>query len=113
MATLEGKTILIIGGSSGIGLSVAKGALLSLASKVIIASSNKDRVEDALEKLRAVTANKDLPGLISGATLDAKDLKAFEAFFNDIGEIDHLVWTSGDKIKSGFKDINIEAHKGK
>ena len=81
MATLEGKTVVIVGGSSGIGFGVAKGALVSLAQKVIIVSSNQTRVDDALVRLRAATANKNVPGQLSGAVLDAKDLKAIEAFF--------------------------------
>ena len=51
MASLEGQTILIVGGSSGIGYGVAKLSLLSKASTVIIASSNKSRVDNALSRL--------------------------------------------------------------
>lgn len=112
MTTLEGKSVVIVGGSSGIGFSVAKLSLLSLAESVTIVSSNQAKVDDALQRLRASIAGKTVPGKLSGATLDAKDTRAVEAFFNNIGEIDHLVWTSGDKLRPGFKDIDIENYKG-
>lgn len=105
--------MLIVGGTSGIGFSVAKGALLSLAQSVTIVSSNQARVDDALERLHAATGGKNLPGSLSGAIMDARDLHAIETFFNDIGEIDHLVWTSGDKLRPGFKDIDVEKYKGR
>lgn len=112
MATLEGKTVLIVGGSSGIGFGVAKGALLSLAEKVIIASSSQQRIDDALERLRTATVGKNLPGKVSGAILNAKEIRNVVAFFDSIGEIDHLVWTSGDALKRGWKDVNLESLKG-
>ena len=43
MATLQGKTIVVVGGSSGIGFGVALPALRSLASTMITASSNAER----------------------------------------------------------------------
>lgn len=104
--------MVIVGGSSGIGFSVAKISLLSLAESVTIVSSNQAKVDDALQRLRASIAGKTVPGKLSGTTLDAKDTRAVETFFNNIGEIDHLVWTSGDKLRPGFKDIDIENYKG-
>ena len=33
-------------------------------------------------------------------------------YFGKVGEIDHLVWTSGDGIVIGFSDIDIANSKG-
>lgn len=112
MTTLEGKSVVVVGGTSGIGFSVAKASLLSCAASVTIVSSNQSKIDKALERLRAELSGKNLPGRAFGCVLDAKNTRSVEAFFKDIGEIDHLVWTSGDTIKQGFKDVNLETFKG-
>ena len=48
--SLEGKTALITGGSSGLGLMMAKG-LLQNGVRVIIASRQHERCEDALKNI--------------------------------------------------------------
>ncbi|KAF8169804.1 short-chain dehydrogenase/reductase SDR [Pholiota molesta] len=95
--TLENKTVVIVGGSSGIGFAVALASLQSLASLVVIASSNTERVSKAVERLQA----HNLPGAVRGEVLDAKDDAAIKEFVVRLGEVDHIVWTSGDKSKVG------------
>ena len=51
MTALAGQTILVVGGSSGIGFGVAKLCLLEQASLVTIASSNKAKVDNAVSRL--------------------------------------------------------------
>ncbi|PPQ79190.1 hypothetical protein CVT25_002775 [Psilocybe cyanescens] len=92
MATLQNKTVVVVGGSSGIGFAVALASLQSLASLVIIASSNKSRVEDAVARLKA----HKLPGKVRGEVLDAKNSEAVKVFASGLGLVDHIVWTSGD-----------------
>lgn len=114
MATLEGQTIVIAGGTSGIGFSVAKGALITLAAHIIVASSTQAKVDNALERLRGIITERKLPGRVSGYTFNAKDSQSIEALSSEVGEIDHLVWTSGDKgITPGFKNADIESFKRK
>jgi NAD(P)-dependent dehydrogenase (short-subunit alcohol dehydrogenase family) len=86
--------IVVVGGTSGIGYGVALASLQSQAAKVIVASSRSDNVTDAVKRLESVKANA--PGKVEGYQLDAKDFAAIRAFFDKIGEVDHLVWTSGD-----------------
>ncbi|PPQ94972.1 hypothetical protein CVT25_004217 [Psilocybe cyanescens] len=108
MATLQNKTVVVVGGSSGIGFAVALASLQSLASLVIIASSNKSRVEDAVARLKA----HKLPGEVRGQVLDAKDSEAVKVFAGGLGPVDHIVWTSGDTPKSqsgGLPYSNIES----
>ncbi|KAL5489718.1 hypothetical protein ACEPAI_4550 [Sanghuangporus weigelae] len=113
MATLAGKTVLIVGGSSGIGYGVAKASLLSRASKVIIASSSKAKVEGALVRLKNdITATgSTVEGTASGDVVDAKDSKNVKALLERVGEIDHLVWTSGDSLQTSFPDVDLDANK--
>ena len=100
-SNLSGKTVVVIGGSSGIGFGVAKAALLERAAHVIIGSSQKDKVEDALKRLKADTVNAAIEGKLTGDVLDGKSLASVESFFAKAGEIDHLVWTSGDLVAPG------------
>ncbi|KJA26778.1 hypothetical protein HYPSUDRAFT_63558 [Hypholoma sublateritium FD-334 SS-4] len=92
MATLQNKTVVVVGGSSGIGFGVALAALQSLASVVIIASSNASRVSNAVERLKS----HKLPGEVRGEVLDARDAVAIKEFAAKIGVVDHVAWTSGD-----------------
>ncbi|KAL5489725.1 hypothetical protein ACEPAI_4557 [Sanghuangporus weigelae] len=113
MATLAGKTVLIVGGSSGIGYGVAKASLLSRASKVIIASSSKAKVEAALVRLKddIVETGSIVEGTASGEVVDAKDSKNVKDLLGRVGEIDHLVWTSGDSLRTSFPDVDLDANK--
>ena len=100
MSTLEGQSILIVGGSSGIGYGVAKLSLLSKASLVTIASSNKSKVDNAISRLLS-ELEKDVPdvrGRIKGDVVDAKEGVEIQKLVERVGEVDHVVWTSGENF---------------
>jgi NAD(P)-dependent dehydrogenase (short-subunit alcohol dehydrogenase family) len=86
---LSEKRIVVLGGSSGIGLSVAQQAVAQGAT-AIIASSNADRVKQAVATL---------DGKAEGHTLDLSKERDIQNFFQEIGEFDHLVVTAGDKLQ--------------
>jgi len=111
MATLEGKTIVVVGGSSGIGFGVAKQSLLSGASHVIIGSSSEANIQSALQRLQAAVAGKGAVGQLTGHVVDAKQSSSVRAFIGAVGEIDHLVWTSGDPLRVGFPDMDLDSHR--
>lgn len=92
MATLQNKTIVVVGGSSGIGFAVALASLQSSAERVIIASSNESRVNGAVARLKS----HNFPGEVCGEFVDAKDSAEIKTFADRIGTVDHIVWTSGD-----------------
>ena len=85
---LENKQVVILGGSSGIGLAVAEQAA-SQGAKVFIASSNADRVQKAVESVR---------GNAEGYTIDLSDEQAIETLFTKLGAFDHLAFTAGDSL---------------
>ncbi|KAH8112589.1 short-chain dehydrogenase/reductase SDR [Phellopilus nigrolimitatus] len=114
MATLAGKTIVVVGGSSGIGYGVAKASLLSHAAHVIIGSSSQQKVIAALDRLRselAAAETTSVGGIVTGEVINAKDSGSVKAFFERVGEIDHLVWSSGDPLRLGFPNIDLDKNK--
>jgi NAD(P)-dependent dehydrogenase (short-subunit alcohol dehydrogenase family) len=88
-AELKNKRIVILGGSSGIGLAVAQLAAAQ-GAELVIASSNAQRVQQATTTL----GNK-----AEGHTLDLLDEHAIATFFEKLGGFDHLVFTAGDRLR--------------
>jgi NAD(P)-dependent dehydrogenase (short-subunit alcohol dehydrogenase family) len=88
---LQGKRIVVLGGSSGIGLATAQAAVREGAS-VVIASSRKARVDEALATLPTGT---------EGHVLDLADSEATQALFARLGQFDHLVFTAGETLQLG------------
>jgi NAD(P)-dependent dehydrogenase (short-subunit alcohol dehydrogenase family) len=86
---LSGKRIVVLGGSSGIGLAVAQQAVAQGAT-AIIASSNADRVKQAVATL---------DGKAEGHALDLSNERDIQNFFQKIGDFDHLVFTAGDTLQ--------------
>ena len=86
---LSGKRIVVLGGSSGIGLAVAQQAVARGAT-AIIASSNADRVKQAVATL---------DGKAEGHALDLSNERDIQNFFQKIGDFDHLVFTAGDTLQ--------------
>lgn len=112
MATLEGKKILVVGGSSGIGFGVAKTSLLSRAAEVIIASSSQSKVDDALARLtQALSGATNVVGKFTGEVVDARDSASVRSLFKKVGELDHVVWTSGDALRLGFLDKDLDKQR--
>ncbi|MFF4116315.1 SDR family oxidoreductase [Streptomyces sp. NPDC001714] len=85
---LQGQRVVVIGGTSGIGLAVAEGAARE-GAQVVVASRRQESVDAAL---------KVLPEDAEGQVLDAADEAAVRGFFARIGAYDHLVYTAGDSI---------------
>jgi len=113
--TLQGKKIVIIGGSSGIGFGAAKAALLDRAAEVIVVSSQKTNVDGAVARLQKVVGETaGLNGVVKGEVVDASKSEEVKALFARVGEIDHLIWTSGAGIsdsRRGFKEIDLDSKR--
>lgn len=85
---LRGQRIVVVGGTSGIGLAVA-GAAAREGADVVVASRRRESVDAAL---------KQLPEGAEGLTLDATDEDEVRAFFERVGAFDHLVYTAGESL---------------
>jgi len=90
MSDIKGQRIVVIGGSSGIGLGVAKEAV-ALGADVTIVSRSAEKLQQAA---------KSIGGNVQTATLDATDEQAVEAFFENIEPFDHLVCSMHDSSKA-------------
>ncbi len=86
--TLTNHHVLVIGGSSGMGLATARRAAEQNAA-VTITSTNADRLSAAL---------KQLPAGTEGAVVDLTDGDSIARLFGDIDQLDHLVITAGDPV---------------
>jgi NAD(P)-dependent dehydrogenase (short-subunit alcohol dehydrogenase family) len=86
--SVQDQRVVILGGTSGIGLATAQLAA-DQGATVIVASSNPDSVKRALEVL-APNA--------SGEAVDLTDSAAVAAFFDRLDPFDHLVYTAGEPL---------------
>jgi NAD(P)-dependent dehydrogenase (short-subunit alcohol dehydrogenase family) len=85
---LPNKRVVVLGGSSGIGLAVARQAT-DQGAEIVIASSNAHRIEKVVSRLGSKA---------QGHALDLMDEQAVKGFFKALGEFDHLVYTAGDPL---------------
>jgi NAD(P)-dependent dehydrogenase (short-subunit alcohol dehydrogenase family) len=86
--TLTDQRVVVIGGSSGMGLATARSAARDGAA-VTVVSSRPERVDAAVA---------ELPAGCEGAVLDVRHEDAVAGFFERVGELDHLVFTAGDSF---------------
>jgi len=99
--TLNGKRVLVLGGTSGIGLAEAAA---TEGSDVVVVSSRQSRVDAALTRL----CNSS-----EGYVADLSDERSVAALFSQIGPFDHLVFTAGDSVwQRPIEDTDLEDGKG-
>lgn len=99
MAALKYRHVVVLGGSSGIGYAVAQGAIQA-GARVTIASRDGARVAAAVRTLGASSPSRDV---------DATDRAALDAFFADLGQLDHLVLSVSSGRGAGlFRELDLD-----
>jgi NAD(P)-dependent dehydrogenase (short-subunit alcohol dehydrogenase family) len=94
---LLGQTVVVIGGSAGIGLETARRAREEGAN-VILTGRNPERLQRAATEL----------GALSTAAFDAADAAALEQFFRGLPTpIDHVMVTAGQPHYGRLLDMDI------
>jgi NAD(P)-dependent dehydrogenase (short-subunit alcohol dehydrogenase family) len=82
---LAGQTVVVLGGSAGIGLETARAARAE-GAEVILTARRPERLESAAREL----------GALSTVAFDATDHDRLERFFEDLpSPVDHVVVTAG------------------
>lgn len=100
-ASTENQNIVIIGGSSGVGLAVSK-LVAAQGAKVTIASRSRACLEKAAQEI-----GDNVPiGIVD--TLDEQSVKDF---FANLNSIDHLLNFAGDSMGGGVLDTDIQIAK--
>ena len=96
--SLSGSRVLVLGGSSGIGLATAKAAAAA-GAKVTLASRSNDKVNAA-----AMQVGKGAVGVPIDTTNDT----ALEAFFSKQPEWDHIVVSVAAGRSAGLQDLSLQ-----
>ena len=97
---LTGKRVVLLGGSSGMGLATAKAAAAA-GAQVVIVSSQQPRLDSALQ---------ELPPGSQGHAVDLTNEAQVKAFFDQNGAFDHLVYTAGGPLLMGnLQEMSVEA----
>jgi len=94
---LAGQTVVVLGGSSGMGFETAKQAR-SEGAHVVLSGRNPERVEHAAREL----------GALSSAAFDVTDFERLGRFLGDLPKpIDHIMVTAGGPYYARLADIDF------
>ncbi len=95
---LAGQTVVVIGGSSGIGFETARRARTE-GAQIVLTARNADRLRQASRELGALTT----------AAFDATDFARLKHFFDDLPQrIDHVMVTAGAPYYARLADMDLD-----
>jgi NAD(P)-dependent dehydrogenase (short-subunit alcohol dehydrogenase family) len=94
---LRGQTVVVIGGSAGIGFETARRAR-DEGAELVLTGRDPERLQRAAAELRVERT----------AAFDAADPAALERFFRDLPAIHHLMVTAGQPIYARLADLDRE-----
>jgi NAD(P)-dependent dehydrogenase (short-subunit alcohol dehydrogenase family) len=98
MSALDGQTVVVIGGSAGMGLETARLARAEGAD-VILTGRNQDRLDKAAADV----------GAASTAAFDATDLERLAEFFAELpGPIDHVMVTGSGPYYAPLAELDFD-----
>lgn len=99
--SLRDKKVVVLGGSSGMGLAVAKMAADEGAG-VIIASRSEEKLRRAADEIAQPVGTRSLD-----VTLE----HAVKGFFAETGELDHLVVTAATGVAGAFLELDTPSFR--
>ena len=96
--SLAGKKMIVIGGSSGIGLATAQAAAVEGAA-VVIASRSRERLERARNRIE---------GDVQIVNVDVRDSASIQRLFDVTGDFDHLTTPGNEGALGPFLELDVE-----
>ncbi|MBD2102893.1 SDR family oxidoreductase [Leptolyngbya sp. FACHB-261] len=102
--SLRDQKVVIVGGTSGIGLAVAKAASAEGAS-IVVASRNQERLTQASSMIE---------NRVETYQVDVTDEKSIQLLFDQVGEFNHLVTTPGNPVAFDLflnADLSVVNHQ--
>ncbi|MDX7953913.1 SDR family oxidoreductase [Lichenihabitans sp. Uapishka_5] len=97
---LHDQRVVVIGGTSGMGMALAEKALVEGASSVVVVGRTKEGAEKAASRL----GDK-----VAAMSLDIGNEAEVAAFFNKVGNLDHLVTTAAQLTYGPLAELKTEA----
>jgi len=85
---LSNKKVIVLGGSTGIGLAVAKAAAEE-GALITLVSQNREKLEKAAAQM---------PGGAEVYSVNLSEEENIRGFFDSYGNFDHLVYTAGENL---------------
>jgi NAD(P)-dependent dehydrogenase (short-subunit alcohol dehydrogenase family) len=94
---LAGQTVVVVGGSAGMGLETAR-QVRAAGGDVVLAGRNPERLAAAAREV----------GPVSTAAFDAQDTGRLESFFQELpGQVDHVLVTAGSPSYKPLDDMDL------
>jgi len=94
---LAGQTVLVVGGSAGMGLETAR-QVRAAGGEVVLVARNAERLERAARELKPV----------STAAFDAADPERLEGYLRELpGPIDHVMVTAGSPSYTPLAELDL------
>ncbi|HMN99870.1 MAG TPA: SDR family oxidoreductase [Miltoncostaeaceae bacterium] len=98
MSALAGQTVVVIGGSAGIGLGTARRARAE-GAEVVLTGRDPERLARAADEV----------GARSTAAFDATDSSELERFFEDLATpVDHVMVTAGSPYYAPMAEMDLD-----
>jgi NAD(P)-dependent dehydrogenase (short-subunit alcohol dehydrogenase family) len=95
----QGTKVVIIGGSSGIGLATARAAVVE-GAEVLIASRSEEKLRKAKERI---------PGKVEVFVVDAAKEESVKTLFEKCGACDHLFTPGSEGVRGSILSLDAQA----
>lgn len=100
--SLAGQTVIVLGGTSGVGLAAAE-ALRGAGARVVVGGRDEARLAEARARLTAGG------GACGAERVDATDRRSLAALYRRVGSFDHLVLTLSGAAGAGtFRTLDLD-----
>ena len=107
MGIVDGKVVIVTGGTRGIGYSIVK-EFLKNGAKVALAGSRKETVDEAIAKLAEEGLTDNVMGISPNLTDPDSVKEAFDAVVQRFGRLDVLCNNAGISSRTPLVDYTLE-----